>query len=170
MRQYASDRVKVAWSFTGPSPGLVAALAGAPGAVSALGGAIDITPGLASGTFIQPTRNRATWAQKPDGMGNTLRLFNPDNSGSMVLLIDSESAQHQILMSFANQDRIAQAFVGPLVIVDGNTREIAFYNKAYIATTPDVPKGVAGTIIPWRFNFQGVTQQPFGFNSNVVGD
>ena len=147
MRQYSSDQVKVGWTFAG-----------------------DLTPGLASGTFIQPVRNRPTWRQKPDGMGNTIRMFNPDASGALTLLMDGESREHQLLMTLANTDRRLQTFVAPLLVRDLNTREVWVFNKSYIATTPDVPKGVAGAIVPWLFLFQSVIQQSFGFNRNVVGD
>jgi hypothetical protein len=57
-----------------------------------------------------------------------------------------------------------------MVITDGNTKEVAFFNKAYIATIPDVPKGLAAGIVPWLFHFESVTAQPFTFNQNVVGN
>lgn len=147
MRQYSVDAVKVAWTFAG-----------------------DLTGGLAEGTFIQPRRNKPRFTQKADGVGGAVRLFTPNDSGSITLLMDGESREHQVLMTLANTDRVLQAFVAPLVITDNNTREVAFYNKAYIATPPDVPKGVSSIVIPWTFNFEGVLHQPFGFDVNVVGN
>ena len=146
MRQYSVDSIYVGWLFSG-----------------------DLTNGLAAGTFIQPRQNRPRWTQKPDGMGGTVRMFNPDTSGSLVLLMDGESREHQLLLTLANTDRITQALVAPIIIRDWNTKEVSFYNKAYIATIPDVPKGVSSAVIPWVFNYESVVHQPFGFNENIVG-
>jgi hypothetical protein len=120
---------------------------------------------------VQPTRNAPTFRELPDGLGNTLRAYNPDTSGSLVLLIDAESAQHQILIALAGIDRATRVLRGPLVVWDGNTKAITYYNNASIATVPDVPKGVAGAIIPWKFNFESITEQPLALGlGNIVGD
>jgi hypothetical protein len=136
---------------------------------------LDLTNGLAAGTFIQPARNAPTWTQKPDGMGHVVRMYNRDHSGSLTLLIDMESREHQELVTIANVDLISRAIIGPMVIKDDNTKEVAFYDRAYIATIPDIPKGLTSGVIPWVFNYQrsiqqpGVTKDPT-FNANVVGN
>ncbi len=150
MRQYAADLIEATWAILGFAP-------------------VDFKEGLAQGTFIQPTRNASTWTQRPNGVGGILRLFSPDRSGFLTMLIDMESKTHQQLVTIGNADVLTRSLTGPIVVRDGNTREVAFYNKAYIATIPDIPKGVAGGIVPWRFNFETFLQQPFGFDENVVG-
>lgn len=150
MRQYGADLIEITWAILS--------------AVS-----LDLKEGLAKGPFIQPTRNAPTWTQRTNGVGGIVRLFSPDRSGQLVLLIDMESRTHQELITTANADLITRSITGPIVVRDGNTREIAIYTKAYIATIPDVPKGTTAGIVPWRFNFETVRQQPFGFNANVVG-
>jgi hypothetical protein len=97
-------------------------------------------------------------------------MYNADRSGTITLLIDQESHEHQLLMTLANTDLIARAVVGPLVVTDWNTKEIAYYNRAFIASMPDIPKGVTAGVIPWRFLFETFLQQPFAFNANVVGN
>lgn len=151
MRQYSPDLIEVTWAVIGAIP-------------------VDLKEGLAKGTFIQPTRNAPTWTQRPNGVGGIVRLYNPDRSGFLTFLIDMESKQHQQLITLGNADVLTRSLTGPIVVRDGNTKEIAFYNKAYIATIPDIPKGVTTGVVPWRFNFETFVQQPFGFNENVVGN
>ena len=150
MRQFSSDLIEATWAVIGLAP-------------------VDLKPGLATGTYIQPVRDVPSWTKKPNGVGGIVRLFNPNRSGSLTLLIDAESRTHQELITIANLDLVTRSLTGPLVTRDGNTREVTIYNKAYIATIPDIPKGVSGAVIPWRFEYESSLQQPFGFNENVVG-
>ena len=150
MRQYSPDLIEATW-LVGVVP-------------------LDLKEGLAKGTFIQPTRSAPTWTQRPNGVGGILRLFNPNRSGFLTVLIDLESKVHQQLITIGNLDVLTRSITGPLVVRDGNTREVATYAKAYIATIPDIPKGFSPGVVPWRFNFETFVQQPFGFNENVVGN
>ena len=151
MRQYSADLIECTWAPLGLP-------------------VVDFKDGFAQGTFIQPTRNAPTWTQRPNGVGGIVRLFNPDRSGFITMLIDMESKLQQELVTLGNADVLTRSLTGPIVIRDGNTKELAFYNKAYIATIPDIPKGISSGIVPWRFNFETFLQQPFGFNENVVGN
>lgn len=146
MRQYAADRVKVGWTFSG-----------------------DLTPGLAAGTFVQEERNAPTWNTKPDGFGGLIRMFNKDRSGQVTLLIDQESREHQVLRTLANTDRLTRALVGPLVVTDLNMKELAFYNQAFILTDPNLLKAVGPSTVAWVFAFSSIAYQAFGANNNVVG-
>jgi hypothetical protein len=146
VRQYSADQVKVGWTFTG-----------------------DLTQGLAAGTFIQESRSGPTFRVKPDGMGGIVRMFSNNRSGTVTLLMDQESAQHQLLRTLANLDRITKVLVAPLVITDLNAAEITFYNQAFITTDPDLIKAVGPSTAPWVFAFRSVTHQAFQFNKNVVG-
>lgn len=145
MRQYSADQVEV--SFFGAS----------------------LTEGLASGTFIQVTRNAPTWTQKPDGMGRVVRLYNPDRSGTCSIQIDAESRTHQALVTLANADALSRSIIGPLVITDKTTREVTLLNNAQIESVPDLQKGTQATVLSWIFLFEAVLSQPFGFDRNVVG-
>lgn len=150
MRQYGADLIEVTWAIVAAVP-------------------LDLKEGLGQGPFLQPTRNAPTWTQRPNGVGGILRLYNPDRSGSLTMLIDMESRTHQELITIANVDVVSRSITGPIVVRDGNTREITYYNKAYIATIPDVPKGNTAGLIPWQWNFETFFTQSFGFNRNVVG-
>lgn len=145
MRQYSADRVKV--SFFG----------------------LDLTPGLASGTFIQATRNADAWSQKPNGVGGVVHMFNPDKSGELSLQIDGESRTHQELITFHNADLISRSLAGPLLVRDTSTKEIAFFNKARIKTLPNLQKGTQSTIYSWIFIFELEVRQSFGFENNAIG-
>ena len=148
MRQYCADKVTVVWAFSGP-----------------------LTQGLAKGTFFQPVRDEATFSYHPDGLGNTHRVYHPGTSGTVTLLIDAESAQHQILMTLSNTDRITRVLRGPMVVTDRNTAEVSYFNNTALVTTPDVSKGVSATVIPWQFHFESSFVQPFGLGlTNIVGD
>jgi len=151
MRQHSPDLIEATWAVLNAVP-------------------VDLKEGFGVGTFVQPTRNAPTWTQSPNGVGGIVRRYSPDRSGSITFLIDAESKQHQQLITLGNADVLLRSLTGALVVRDGNTKEFAFYNKAYIATIPDIPKGVSAAIIPWRFNFETFVQQPFGFNENVVGN
>lgn len=145
MRQYSSDLVQVSWS------------------------GLDLAPGLAQGTFIQPRRAGVTWVYKPDGMGGVIPMYFPDRSGTLTLLIDAESKQHQQLITLANVDLLTRAIAAPMVITDLNNKEVSIYTRAKIQTHPDIPKAVRASIVPWVFIYEITIQQPFSFNENVVG-
>lgn len=145
MRQYSADQVAITWF------------------------GVDLGEGLARGTFLQVSRNAETWTQKPNGMGGVVRMYNPDLSGSAALTLDAESYTHQALVTVATADRITRAAVGPMVVTDLSTREVIVLSNAYIATVPNIQKGTQPTALTWRFNFEAVISQSFGFNNNRVG-
>lgn len=148
MRQYSADLIDVVW----------------------LPAVVPLTGGLAAGTFIQPTRNFRNFRNKDDGMGNSFRMFRRGSSGSLTLMIMATSTQHQILMSLANLDVVSKAIVGPLVITDRNTKEIAFFTRASLAGQPNVPKGTQVSIIPWVFDYEKSAIQSVVVPTNVVGN
>ncbi len=150
MRQYGADQIDVTWRPAGVA-------------------VVDFKEGFARGTFIQPTANTQSATYRSNGMGGTVPLFNRDTSGVLAVMIDVESRVHQELVTAWNVHRLVRTVYGPIVVRDGNTREVAFYNKASIMTMPDVPKGSTGGVIVWRFNYESLIQQPFGFNANAVG-
>lgn len=145
-------------------------MAGIAFAALQTGANIDLTPGLALGTFVIPRRNAPDWIDKPDGMGGSVRMYTRNRTGSVTILLDAVSREHQLLVTMANLDIILRSLVGPIVVMDYNMNVVTYYNGAYISAAPDVPKGSATAIIPWRFNFENFAEQSFGFNANVVGD
>ncbi len=145
MRAYSPDRITLTWY------------------------GLNLTPGLAQGAFVSVTRNAPTWTQKPDGVGGVVRMFNPDLSGEVAVLIDQESGVNQALVALATADRLIRSAVGPLVLIDNTVREIITFSSAYISTIPDPQRGTASTILSWIFNFETVIQLPLDQNANRVG-
>ena len=145
MRQYASDEVLVTWS------------------------GLDLTPGLAAGSFMVPRRTRRTWEQRDNGVGGTIRLFNPSRSGEVDIVVDQESKVHQQLVALAAVDRLTKAIQAPLVVVDRNTKETFVFTNAYLVTEPDEQRATASVEITWTFGFTTIEHQPNLSDQNVVG-
>ncbi len=146
MRQYSSDRVKV--SFFG----------------------VDLTEGLASGTFLQEAHGSSAWSFKPNGLGGIVRMFDPNRSGQLSLQVDAESRTNQVLITFHNADLITRSVAGPLIVNDLSTREITYYNKAFILNHPNNQKATTSTVLTWSFGYERFIRQGFGFDNNVVGN
>lgn len=129
---------------------------------------VDLKPGLAQGTSITETRNAPSWTQKPTGQGKVVRVYNPDRSGSLSVVLDQESSQHQALRGLALTDRISRGVVGVLTVKDNTSGETFFYKNAYIATEPDETRGTESTTFTWVFNFEDV-EHSISADQNIVG-
>jgi hypothetical protein len=145
MRQYASDKVVVSWT------------------------GLDLTPGLAEGSFVVIRRNVPTWTQRDNGVGGTIRLFNPSRSGEVDLLLDTESKTHQQLLILASVDRLTKAIQAPLIVFDGNTRETFVFTNAYLMTEPDEQRATTSVEVTWTFAFTTIEHVPNPSDQNVVG-
>lgn len=143
MRQYSADRIEL--NFFG----------------------VDLKPGLASGTFVTEARNAPTWSQKVSGMGPVTRVYNPDRSATITMLIDQESAVHQQLRSLAELDRIARNVVGVLTLYDASSGETTYYKNAYITTEPDETRGNEAATFSWVFACEAVERKAVNLG-NVV--
>jgi hypothetical protein len=95
-------------------------------------------------------------------------MFNPDTSGRLAISIDRESGTHQQLITLGNADIVTRSIVGPMIITDGNTRSVSFYNKTRIASIPNLTAGTGPSVVAWVFLFSQTVTQSFGFNNNVV--
>ena len=71
--------------------------------------------------------------------------------------------------ALANADRIGQAIVAPLVILDPNVGEFTTYFKARIQTMPDPSKGTGAATIAWVWIFESFRTQVFAPDRNLVG-
>lgn len=145
MRQYSSDKIYLTWA------------------------GLDLTPGLAEGGFITIRRNAPSWTNRPDGVGGTIRLYNPDMSGEMDVLINTESAVHQQLLTLAQADRLTRVIQGPMVLKDSNTGESFTLTKAYIQTEPDEIRASSSVDVSWTFSYTQLIHIPAFNNRNVVG-
>lgn len=145
MRAYSPDRISLTWY------------------------GLDLSEGLAQGAFITVSRNAPTWTQKPDGVGGVVRMFNPDTSGEISILVDQESAVHQQLIQLANVDRFVRVAIAPMILIDSTSGEIVTFTKSYISTIPDLQRGTGPTVLSWIFNFESVFQLPIDIQANRVG-
>lgn len=144
MRQYSIDHVEI--NFFG----------------------VDIKPGLAQGTSITEARNAPSWSQKPTGQGKVVRVYNPDRSGNLSVVVDQESSVHQNLRELALSDRISRNVVGVLTVKDTTSGETFFYKNAYITSDPDETRGTDSTTFTWVFNFEDV-EHTVSIDQNIVG-
>lgn len=144
MRQYSIDHVEV--NFFG----------------------IDLKPGLAQGTSITEARTSPSWTQKPTGTGKVVRVYNPDRSGTLSIVVDQESAVHQQLRSLSLTDRASRNVVGVLTVKDTTSGESFFYTNAYISTDPDETRGTDSATFTWVFNFEDV-EHTVAIDNNIVG-
>lgn len=145
MRQYSIDHVEVSWF------------------------GLDLKPGLATGTSITEARTAPGWSNKPTGQGKVVRVYNPDRSGTLSVVVDQESQTHQDLRALALTDRQSRNVVGPLVVHDTTSGEFFYYKNSYISAEPDETRGTESATFTWVFNFEEVEHAPATV-SNVVGN
>ena len=144
MRQYSIDAVEVSWF------------------------GLDLKAGLAQGTSITEARTTASFSNKPTGMGKVVRVYNPDRSGTVSIVVDQESQTHQDLRALALADRIARNVVGPMVVRDMTSGEVFYYKNSYIATEPDETRGTESATFTWVFNFEEIAKT-VSANQNIIG-
>jgi len=130
---------------------------------------LDLKPGLAQGSSITETRTTASWSQKATGQGRVVRVYNPDRSGTLSVVIDQESKVHQDLKAFALSDRVSRGTVGTLTVKDTTSGELFYYKNAYISTEPDEIRGTESQTFTWVFFFEDVEHTIVSGNANVVG-
>jgi len=146
MRQYASDRVVASWS------------------------GLPLKEGLAEGSFFVIRRNSPTWTQRKNGLGGTIRLFNPDRSGEVDITVNTESRTHSALIALAITDRFTRLVQGPMVVTDLNSGEVFVLTNAYITTEPDEQRATSSVEIAWTFAFTSYEHTPAIPTLNVVGN
>lgn len=148
MRQYSIDQVEVAWN------------------------SLDFKEGMAAGTTIVAASNASAWSNAPTGQGKVTRVFNPDDSGTVTILVDQTSTLHQQLLSIAAADRIpaTRSQVYPLKIDDTSSGEKIVFQNAYISTRPDFSRGTDAVTFPWVFAYEKTAPEPNTNNTtNLVG-
>jgi hypothetical protein len=145
MRQYSPDRIAASWS------------------------GLPLEEGLAEGSFFVIRRNAPTWTQRQNGLGGTIRLFNPDRSGEVDFLINTESKTHSALLLLATTDRFTRLIRAPLVVRDLNTQEIFVFTRAYITTEPDEQRATRSVEVTWTFAFTSIEHTPAVPGLNSVG-
>jgi len=145
MKQYSIDRVEAA--FYG----------------------LDLKPGFAAGTTITETRSAPTWTKRATGNGRIVRVYNPDRSGTLTILVDQESDVHNQLRILAAADRLSRNVVGTLTVKDTSSGELFYYKNAYISTEPDEVRGTEAATYAWVFEFESVEHVPLVSLANFIG-
>lgn len=146
MRQYSIDQVEIGW----------------------LG--VDFKEGIAQGSVITEARTTPSWTNKPTGNGRVVRVYNPDRSGTLSILVDQESKLHQRLRSLAIADRQTRNIVGAMTIKDFSNNETMVFTNAYIATEPDEVKATESSTLTWVFNYEQANKGPALDDANLVGN
>lgn len=147
MRQYSIDNVNLSW----------------------LG--LDFKEGLAAGASITEARNASAWSIKPTGQGRAVRVYNPDRTGTVSVVVDQESQLHQDLLTIAAADRnpATRDQVGTMLLTDNTSGESVEFRNAFIMTEPDLSRGTESTTFTWVFGFEDRYQEPVNPVTNLVG-
>lgn len=147
MRQYSIDSVELSW----------------------LG--LDFKEGLAQGTSITETRTSPSWTVKPTGQGRAVRVYNPDRTGTVAVVVDQESQLHQQLLSIHQADRnpATRDKVATMTLKDTSSGEVVNFLNCFISTEPDLSRGTESATFTWTFAFEDVTKEPVTTLENLVG-
>jgi hypothetical protein len=147
MRQYSIDQVELSW----------------------LG--LDFKEGLAQGTSITETRTSPSFTMKPTGQGKAVRVYNPDRTGTVAVLVDQESQLHQSLLSIhqADQNPGTRNQVATMALKDTSSGEVVSFLNCFISAEPDLTRGTESATFSWIFAFEDVTKEPATTLANLVG-
>lgn len=148
MRQYSIDNVELSWL------------------------SLDLKEGLAEGTSITEARNAPTFTQKMSGLGKGRRVYNPDRSGTVSIVMDQESVTHQKLKGIANSEKnpATRDKVGNLVLRDLSSGEEIRWKNAYITSIPDRIRGTESQTFTWVFAFEDFEDEEVTNLLNTVGN
>ncbi len=148
MRQYSIDTVELGW----------------------LG--LDLKPGLAQGSSITEARNAPSWTMKPTGQGKVVRVYNPDRTGTVSVVVDQESTTHQQLKAIAASDRApaTRDQVSTMRMTDASSGEVIEWKNAFIITEPDASRATESATFTWVFGFESRSSVALADNlTNLVG-
>lgn len=144
MKQYSIDRVELAWQ------------------------GLDFKTGLAAGSSITEARTAPSWTMKTSAAGEGIRVFNPDRSATLSVLVNQESKLHQQLRQLAESDRLNRDVVGPMVLKDTTSGEQFTYVNAFITVDPDEIRATESSDFTWVFMCERISKT-VSENQNIVG-
>lgn len=145
MKQYSIDRVELAWQ------------------------GLDFKEGLAAGSTITEARTAPSWTMKTSANGGGIRVFNPDRSATISVLVNQESRLHQQLRQLAENDRLNRDVVGAMVLKDTTSGEQFTYVNAFITVDPDEIRATESSDFTWVFSCERITKT-VSQDQNVVGN
>lgn len=149
MRQYSIDNVELSW----------------------LG--IDFKDGLAVGTSITEARTVPSWSMKPSGaVPKVTRVYDPNRSGTVTIIVDQESQLHQSLKAIANSERTpgGRDKVDDMVLKDLTAGEEITFKNAFITTIPDRTRAVESSTFAWVFGYEDFKDEEVPTLANPVGN
>jgi hypothetical protein len=108
---------------------------------------------------------------KPTGQGKAVRVYNPDRTGTVTVVVDQESQLHQSLLSItqADQNPATRTQVGTMVLSDLSSGEVINFLNAFITTEPDAVRATESSTFSWVFAFENREQAPVANLTNLVG-
>jgi len=149
VQQYSIDNVELAW----------------------LG--LDFKEGLAEGTSIQETRSVSSFSLKPRGaIPKVTRVYDPNRSGTVAVVVDQESKLHQQLKTIAKSERnpATRDKVANMVLKDLTSSEQITWVNAFIMTDPDKARAKESLTFTWVFGFEDFEDDEVTTLTNVVGN
>jgi hypothetical protein len=144
-RQYGIDRVDFSWN------------------------GLDFKEGMAAGSTITETQAAPRTTKKPTGQGKIVRVFDPNRSGTLAVLVDQESKLHQQLLAIAEEDRVNRNQVANGVMSDTSSGYVVNYKNMYIQTEPDEVRATTSSVFTWLFDYEVKEAQPIAEPTNAVG-
>jgi hypothetical protein len=144
MRQYSIDHVELTWQ------------------------GLEFKPGLAAGSTITEARTAPSWTIKAQANGAAIRVYSPDRTGTVSVLVNQEAALQQQLRALAQTDRLDRDIVGPMVLKDTSSGEQFTYKNAFIQTQPDEIRGTESSDFTWVFMFEDI-EKTVSVDQNLVG-
>lgn len=147
MRQYSIDQVELAWM------------------------GLDFKEGLAQGSSITEARTSPSWTMKPTGQGKAVRVYNPDRTGTVSIVVDQESQLHQSLKGISQADNVAatRSQVAGMTMTDTSSGEVVNFTNAFISTEPDMTRATESATFTWVFAFESRNSPEVANLSNLVG-
>ena len=108
---------------------------------------------------------------KPTGQGKAVRVYNPDRTGTVAVIVDQESQLHQSLLDLAaaDQNPATRSVVGAMVLTDTSSGYKITFQNAFITTEPDETRGTESATFSWVFAFENV-QKDTAELTNIVGN
>ncbi len=117
----------------------------------------DLTSGLATGTVITETINTDEFTDTVRARGSVDTAWNPDQTGTVAIVMAEESQAHQTLIAIANAARdpgTRGAQIGLLKLQNnGNGTGIDWVNAKIMSRAPAV-YGTETQTVTWTFSFE----------------
>jgi hypothetical protein len=147
-RQYGFQQVEASW--TTPA------------------GSVDLKEGCTQDGALEEAQAAQTWSLRSDGQGGGLYTRLVDGTGTLTLTAEQESGINQRLHVIHNLDKAFGNAVGPIVVTDASSGDVAVYHNARIMARPNLGRGVSAGTVQWVFGYTRCDFQPGDPNKNTL--